>query len=105
MKDPNLIFEESLIIQFQKITKNNQENNFLNLLNTKKAQEIDIMQKIYIKNSLRYLNDELYESLHDDLKSILTLKMTIFICFNLIFLIIYFFLWIPLIEKMILEVK
>lgn len=65
----------------------------------------EMMQRIYIKSSLRYLNDQFNESINDDFTNIMTLKMALFICFNLIIFIIYFILWLPLIDKIVKDVK
>lgn len=63
------------------------------------------MQRIYIKNCLRYLNNEFNESIKDDFTNIMTLKMALFICFNLAILMIYIILWLPLLEKIKKDVK
>lgn len=39
MNYPNLNFEENITIPFIKIYPNNQDNNYLNLLNIKQTQE------------------------------------------------------------------
>lgn len=119
MQNPNIQFQESLLIPYISIFSTNQKNNYVNLLNTKQAQEIglfylknklnlffkEIMQRIYIKSSLRYLNDQFYEAINDDFTNIMTQKMALFICFNLIIFIIYFILWLPLIDKIVKDVK
>lgn len=119
MNYPNLNFEENISIPFIKIYQNNQNNNYLNLLNIKQTQEtghffshlntkmlvLEIMQRIYIKNCLRYLNNEFNESIKDDFTNIMTLKMALFICFNLAIIMIYIILWLPLLEKIKKDVK
>ena len=62
------------------------------------------MQRIYIKNTFRYLNDNFYQAINDDLNNVMTQKLALFICFNLIIFVIYFILWLPLIEKIVKDV-
>lgn len=62
------------------------------------------MQRIYIKNTMRYLNDKFYEAIKDDFNNVMTQKLALFICFNLIIFIIYFILWLPLIERIVKDV-
>lgn len=46
MQNPNIQFQETLLMPYMSLFSTNQKNNYINLLNTKQAQEIG---KIFIK--------------------------------------------------------
>lgn len=62
------------------------------------------MQRTYIKNTFRYLNDNFCNAISDDFNNVMTEKLALFICFNLIIFVIYFIFWLPLIEQIVKDV-
>lgn len=113
----NLAFEETTLTKFIKIYNNTKKDNLINLLNTKESVEIRnfffylinftkvTMQSIYNTVTLRYLTTKFNSALDADFNNILTIRLALFVCFNLLIFILYFLLWIPLTEKLINDVS
>lgn len=65
MKNPNLEFEESLLLPFIQISQNTQENKYLNLLNSQQAQDIGFFFEIYLlKHIFKKLCKEFISKTH-----------------------------------------
>lgn len=99
---------------FYNITQNMTYNYIINLFNSNlkiqtslvifwtfhKIKLLETMQDIYLKNTLRYLLDNFQVSIQTKADNILTKRVAIFICFNVILFFAFFAFWIPLLSKL-----
>ena len=53
---------------------------------------------------MRYLSDKFMKNIENDLNSSMSLRVTLFICFVILLLLIYLFFWVPLFVNLNAEV-
>ncbi|CAD8110362.1 unnamed protein product [Paramecium sonneborni] len=81
------------------ISENKRLNYMMNLVNTNQAYNMRLMQERYIKAAYQYLNQALTDSVKKSAQNNNNLKVALFISFNIFLFFIYFFIWIPLVFR------
>ncbi|CAD8098653.1 unnamed protein product [Paramecium primaurelia] len=81
------------------ISENKRLNYMMNLINTGQAHNMRLMQERYIKAAYEYINQALTKSVKKYVNNNKSLKVALFISFNIFLFFIYFFIWIPLVFR------
>ncbi|CAD8180493.1 unnamed protein product [Paramecium octaurelia] len=81
------------------ISENKRLNYMMNLANTDQAHNMRLMQQRYIKAAYQYIDQALTQSVQKNANNNKSLKVALFISFNIYLFFLYFFIWIPLIFR------
>eukprot|EP01016_Furgasonia_blochmanni_P027631 TRINITY_DN2910_c0_g1_i2.p1 TRINITY_DN2910_c0_g1~~TRINITY_DN2910_c0_g1_i2.p1 ORF type:complete len:296 (-),score=88.30 TRINITY_DN2910_c0_g1_i2:228-1115(-) len=93
-------FDNINTIKYMAVTQSQQRNNILNIMNLQQAVEIDTLQTLYIKHSFRFLMDRFITSLDNQFNSDMASRLALLIAFNILLLIIYLIVWLPLVNRL-----
>ncbi|CAD8076309.1 unnamed protein product [Paramecium primaurelia] len=81
------------------ISENKRTNYMMNQINTNQAYNMRLMQERYIKAAYQYISQALIDSVKKNAQNNKNLKVILFISFNIFLFFIYFFVWIPLVFR------